>query len=116
MQIRGRSKLSVNQPEKQKYEGGSTRTAMDVRMDLIPSALLRAVGRRIKFGAARHGENNWRKGGREFQKATINHALKHFFDYIELGNPEDLDALACNIAFLCDLQERFPLHEKPDAL
>jgi hypothetical protein len=88
---------------KQTYEGGATRSVVEERYDLIPKEAIDALARRLAVGAVRHGENNWRRGGAEFRKATINHLMKHLLNYIEHGNEDDAntDAIICNAAFLC---------------
>lgn len=98
----------IDVQEKQTFEGGATRSVKDSRLDLIPASAARAMGRRLALGAAKHGENNWRGGGEEFRKATINHLLDHIFDYAENGNKNDknTDAIICNAAFLCEFEER----------
>jgi hypothetical protein len=86
-----------------KFEGGATRSKLDHRFDLIPREAMEALSRRLKLGAARHGENNWKQGGPEFVRATINHLQAHLLDYIENGNSSEAntDAIICNAAFLC---------------
>jgi hypothetical protein len=93
------------------FEGGSTRSKLDERYDLIPKEAVDAMARRLALGAARHGENNWRKGGVAFRKASVNHLLRHLLDYIENGNRNDAntDAIICNAAFLCYFEARYPL-------
>lgn len=86
---------------KQTFEGGATRTEQPGRYDLIPNAALDAMARRLALGAAKHGEQNWRKGGPEFHKASISHAMKHLADYAEFLSQDDLDGAICNLAFLC---------------
>ncbi len=97
------------------YEGGATRSVVEGRYDLIPKTAIEALGRRLKLGVERHGENNWRKGGAEFRKATINHLMKHLLDYIENGNANDAntDAIICNAAFLCEYEARAPYMPRP---
>lgn len=96
--------------KKQKFEGGATRTATKVRMELVPAAALRGLGRRLALGATKHGENNWREGGEDFRKATIGHLLAHLADYLETGNTKEAntDAIICNAAFLCHFEENSP--------
>lgn len=108
--MRGIAKGSSGSMKKQKFEGGATRSATNVRMELIPAAALRGLGRRLALGATRHGENNWREGGEEFRKATIGHLLAHIADYLEAGNTREAntDAIICNAAFLCHFEERTP--------
>lgn len=82
------------------YENGSTRSELTLRYDLIPKAAFDAIARRLELGAPKHGERNWEGGGAEFVKATKNHLLAHVLAYIAEGNPEDLDAIGANFAFL----------------
>jgi len=92
------------------YEGGATRSAMTERYDLIPKAAVAALARRMGHGAKKHGENNWRNGGPEFRRATINHLMGHLLDYIENGNANEAntDAIICNAAFLCHFEASDP--------
>lgn len=93
------------------YEGKATRTTLKGRYDLIPREAIDAMARRLEIGAKRHGENNWREGGEEFRKATVNHLINHLLDYLENGNTVDMntDAIICNAAFLCFYEKREPL-------
>jgi hypothetical protein len=81
---------------------------LNERYELIPKEALDALARRLALGAERHGENNWKKGGAEFKKATIRHLLKHIYDYLEQGNANDAntDAIICNAAFLCYFEKQ----------
>lgn len=92
------------------FEGGSTRSEMKLRFDLIPKEAIEALARRLTLGAERHGENNWKQGGAEFRKATLNHLMKHLLDYMENGNRDDdnSDAIICNAAFLCYFEKLYP--------
>jgi len=96
--------------EKATYEGGATRSEMKLRYDLMPREAVDALARRLAVGAERHGENNWKQGGEEFRRATINHLLKHCLDYLSGGNSNDAntDAMICNAAFLCFFEEKEP--------
>jgi hypothetical protein len=96
--------------EKTVYEGGSTRTKLDVRYELIPKEAIDALARRLTLGAAKHGDHNWKGGGEEFRKATINHLMKHLLEYMESGNLKDAntDALICNAAFLAYFEAQKP--------
>jgi len=90
------------------YEGGATRSVKQERRELIPKSVMDALGRRLALGAAKHGINNWRKGGEEFRLATVNHMLDHIFEYLENGGSENTDAIVCNAAFLCEYEVREP--------
>lgn len=94
-----------------KFEGNATRTTLKGRYDLIPREAIDAMARRLELGASRHGENNWKQGGEEFRKATINHLFNHLLDYLERGNTSEAntDAIICNAAFLCFYEEKIPI-------
>jgi hypothetical protein len=96
--------------EKAVFEDGSTRSVLKERYDLIPKSAIDALARRLALGAKTHGENNWRGGGVEFRKASINHLMRHLLDYIEHGNANDAntDAIICNAAFLCHFEVSDP--------
>src|SRR5579862_3912472 len=84
------------------YEGSATRSEKAERYDLVPPESIDAIARRIGLGVPKHGENNWRGGGVEFIKATINHLHAHLSALLK-GDESDshLDAVTCNAAFLC---------------
>jgi len=96
------------------FEGGATRSSMEVRFDLVPRAAVEGLARRLTLGATKHGENNWRSGGKEFRKATISHLMGHLLDYMENGNANDAntDAIICNAAFLCHFEKIDPYRPK----
>jgi hypothetical protein len=93
-----------------KFEGGATRSVQSIRYDLVSVAGVRAMARRLTLGADRHGANNWKRGGEAFRQATVSHLMTHLLDYMEHGNAKDAntDAIICNAAFLCDMEERKP--------
>jgi hypothetical protein len=97
------------------FEGGATRSRKPERRELIPSAAIDALARRLALGAERHGEGNWKLGGPDFRKATINHLIAHCFDYLENGDEfeANTDAIICNAAFLCWYEKQIP--HKPNA-
>jgi hypothetical protein len=99
---------------KARYEHGATRSAMTGRYDLIPKAAMDALARRLSMGALKHRENNWRGGGENFRKATLNHLMRHLLDYIESGNANDAnsDAIICNAAFLCHFEAQEPFNPR----
>jgi hypothetical protein len=100
------AKKIVKKDKLTKFEGGATRSEKPERRELIPKAAIDALARRLALGAAKHGVNNWRKGGEEFRLATLNHLLDHIFEYLERGGQENIDAIICNAAFLCEYEER----------
>lgn len=89
-----------------RFEGGATRTEKAERYDLVPPEAVDAIARRIGLGVAKHGENNWKSGGVAFIKATFNHMLAHISSLRKLNlGDQDLDAIICNVAFLCWFKE-----------
>lgn len=96
--------------KKSTFESGATRSKLEGRYDLIPRIAIDAMARRLELGASRHGENNWKGGGEEFRKATINHLFNHLLDYLENGNIHEAntDAIICNAAFLCHFEAKEP--------
>lgn len=105
--MRVSKKQNVN--PKKSFEGGATRSEQGFRFDLIPPASLRAMARRLKLGAEKHGERNWERGGETFRQATISHLFDHLQAYMDRGGQENVDAIICNAAFLCFFEERKPL-------
>ena len=80
------------------------------RLDLVPPGIIEAVGIIRTYGVQKYGENtNWEKVEIERYRAAM---MRHLVKY--LRNPRGLDEesglphlwhLACNIAFLCELEE-----------
>lgn len=106
--------VTISAPQ-QVFEGGATRTPDPIRRELIPQSAITALGRRLALGATKHGRDNWRSGGPDFQQATINHLLSHLYDYMENGGSENVDAIITNAAFLCEFEARVayvPLHKQ----
>ena len=80
------------------------------RLTLVPTAIIRAVAAVREYGNRKYGDpENWRQVEvRRYRDA----AYRHLLDYLD--NPGGVDAesglpalwhLACNIAFLCELEE-----------
>jgi len=69
--------------EKNKYEGGSSRSKSAYAYHLIPPVATRAMSDRWALGAVKHGEGNWKKGGVEFIKQCFNHMFNHFNKELE---------------------------------
>ena len=99
---------------KETFEGGSTRSVLRERYDLIPKEAIDAIARRLALGAERHGEYNWMAGGDNFRKACINHLMKHLLDYIWNGDQGEAntDAIICNAAMLCYFEATNPYRPK----
>lgn len=93
---------AVESIHKALYEGGATRSEDKVDYTLLSKYAMEALGRRHTLGCKNHGRNNWRQGGEDFRRATINHLMDHLLDLIDNGDPtgENTDAI-CNAAFLC---------------
>ncbi len=82
------------------------RNPVPYRLDLLPPAALIAIGKRLKTGADRYGDNNWRECDLENagDQSPLNHALAHGLaaQEHELGTgdrQEQLAALAVNAIF-----------------
>ncbi len=93
-------KRNHSEETKKAFEGGSTRSDLTLRYDLVPKLAIDGIARRLALGAVIHGERNWESGGVEFVKATKNHMAAHLLRYLETGEQEDLDAIGANYAFL----------------
>jgi hypothetical protein len=63
--------------KKQKFERGASRSFTKDRHDLVTPEGSEAAAQRFGLGVALHGENNWKRGGREFIKGIINHLKAH---------------------------------------
>lgn len=90
------------------FEGGATSTTQVERRELISKSAIDAMGRRFALGAEKHGMNNWRKGGAQFRLSRISHLIEHIYDYLEHGGRENIDAIICNAAMLCEFEEKDP--------
>jgi hypothetical protein len=96
------------QEAKKSFEGGATRSEKLERFDLIPPEADEAMARRFGLGAKKHGEGNWKGGGKDFIKACINHAKAHEAHLGKAagkGDDNDLDAIICNWGMLCWFRE-----------
>ena len=81
------------------------------RLDLVPPAIIEAVGEVRTYGVEKYGENtNWEKVEPERYKAAM---MRHLCKY--LRDPHSVDEesklphlwhMACNIAFLCELEKK----------
>ena len=82
------------------------------RLSLVPSEIIRCIARIREYGQEKYGEqaDHWDDVELErYQDA----AYRHLLNYID--NPKEIDAesglphlwhLACNVAFLCELEKR----------
>ena len=82
------------------------------RLSLVPSAMIYAVARIREYGNAKYpegGKDNWKRVEPErYRDAAYRHLLKYLDDPKgvdeESGLPH-LWHLACNVAFLCELED-----------
>ena len=80
------------------------------QLTLVPRAILPAIARVREYGCKKYGDpDNWRQVDRQrYRDAAFRHLLSYLDDPTgtdeESGLPH-LWHLACNIAFLCELEE-----------
>ena len=83
------------------FAGGSRRSDRKPRFDLIPFEFLEGVSAALTEGAVKYGQQNWKRGGKDFFRDAWNHAFVHHQMFKEGDRSEDhLAHLACNVAFL----------------
>ena len=74
--------------DKHHFDSGAVRAKLDtVRYDLISPQGLRRLAETYAEGAAKYGDNNWRKG-MEFSN-LLNHVIDHVYQYISGAGGED---------------------------
>lgn len=86
-----------------KHDGGKPMLA------LVPSAIIRAVGRVMTHGAEKYGKNSWR----DVDPERYSHALmRHICEWLDDPYGVDKDSglphlwhIACNVAFLLELDK-----------
>lgn len=82
------------------------------RLSLVPSEIIRGIARIREYGQKKYGDqaDHWDEVEIERYRDA---AYRHLLNYID--NPKGIDAesglphlwhLACNIAFLCELEKR----------
>lgn len=81
------------------------------KLTLVPRQIIWAIATIREYGTAKYGDpENWRKVEKERYRDA---AFRHFLAYLD--NPEGIDEesglphlwhLACNIAFLCEMEVR----------
>ena len=84
-----------------------------LRLTLVPTELIRAVARIRMYGNAKYpegGPDNWKQVEPERYRDAM---FRHMMEYLD--DPDGVDAesglphlwhLACNVAFLCELEKR----------
>lgn len=88
------------------FTSGAKSTIQKPMYHLIPLTALELLAERFGYGAARHGERNYRKGGNdpEFINDRVNHLFEHVVNFAEHRRQEDLAAILCNAAILADIK------------
>lgn len=89
--------------QKERFEGGSTRSVKFERFDLIPPEIDEVLAQRFALGALKHGENNWQQGGADFIKGCINHLRAHTVSLLKNGpfhSDDDIAAMTWNAGVL----------------
>lgn len=90
------------------FKTGAVRSKLEsVRYDLISPQALQRLAATYAEGAAKYGDNNFRKG-MEFSN-ILNHVFTHIFDYLA-GKDSDEDALAHACWGLMTLMEQELTH------
>lgn len=78
------------------------------RYDLISRAFLRRLAERMGYGAAKHGERNYRLGigDATYRRDRINHMIEHALKYAEGDTSTDhLSAIGANCSILTEIDE-----------
>lgn len=80
------------------------------RLDLVPPAIIEVIGHVRTYGALKYKDpENWRKVEPERYQAAL---MRHLCEYMR--NPKSIDVesglphlwhMACNIAFLCEMDK-----------
>lgn len=98
------------------FSSGAMSSGQKPRYDLIPARPMVRIARRFGEGAAKYGENNWRKGlaDREFLLDRLNHAQEHLLklmadvsqegDVRSTAADDDAAAIILNIMFIMEAQ------------
>lgn len=81
------------------------------RLSLVPPEIIRAIARVREYGVNKYGDKeNWKEVEIERYRDA---AYRHLIAYIDKPSGRDEESnlphlwhLACNIAFLCELEER----------
>lgn len=83
----------------------------DERFELIPVKPLRDVAKVVALGARKYGDNNWRKGDKQFRIRLMGALLRHVYAYME-GEVIDKESgvshlahVVTNAMFIQELQE-----------
>jgi hypothetical protein len=112
------SRKMKDEQSETKIEGGTKHDEEKIRLELVPSSLLFAVGEILTFGATKYGARNWEDG---FAWSRAYGALqRHLWSWWE---GEDVDPetgkshlwhAGCELAFLIEFEDTHPeLDDRP---
>ncbi len=88
-------------------EKGVKHDSGKLRLDLIPTEAIRALGEVFTFGAAKYGDRNWEHGFPA--SVVINHTLRHLNLWLDGDTREDhLAHAAWNLFALMHFEELRP--------
>ena len=101
--------LSID-PELEPYDQTAKADAGKSRLTLVPRKLIWKIAKVREYGTNKyHDPENWKRVEKERYKDA---AFRHFLAYLddeksvdEESNLEHLWHLACNIAFLCEMED-----------
>ena len=88
------------------------------RLSLVPTQIITDIARVREYGINKYGEKeSWRKDEIErYRDAMLRHAFEYIKDpggYDEESGLPHLWHLACNVAFLCELERKYEAPENP---
>lgn len=89
---------------------GAKRDAGKPRLSLVPSEIIRCIARVREYGNRKYGDpENWRTVDKQRYRDA---AYRHWLDYLDDPASVDIESelpslwhVACNIAFLCELEK-----------
>lgn len=93
-----------------KHDGGKP------RLDLVPPEIIEAVGTVMTFGVQKYGEASYRQVDPKRYRAAL---MRHICRWLKDPHGVDEDSglphlwhIACNVAFLCELDCKDEKHNK----
>ena len=90
---------------------GAKSSSEKPRYDLIYRGFLRRLAERMGYGAAKHGQDNYKQGAGDavYRRDRINHLIEHALKYAEGDTSTDhLSAIAANANILAYLDDQQP--------
>ncbi len=93
-------------PQMHQFSSGAKSSVVKPRFDLLPVRGLKLGANRFQYGASRHGERNYTKGGGDptFIRDRINHLIEHCLKFAATRQTKDLEAIICNGMMLAELR------------